>query len=213
MDYLWLLARTGEPGSRGRGLSLLIVDLGAPGVTVSPLPTLDGDQLNEIHLDGVQVPVAQRVGPENGAWTLMSEALADERHIQFPPGRVRRDLEELVAWLRERKLETDPLVRRRLSELAVQVLEVEMHALRVLDAMQKGRSAVVEAAASKVAHTVVCQHIARAAFSFGCPEALLEDARVGTLWRQSLWETIGGGTTEVMLGVVARHGLGLGARR
>ena len=213
MDYLWLLCRTGEPGSRGRGLSLLIVELSAPGVTVRPLPTLDGDQLNEIHLDGVRVPVEQRVGPENGAWTLMSEALADERHIQFPPGRVRRDLEEVIAWVRERKLESDPLVRRRLSELAVEVLEIEMHALRVLDAMLKGRPAVVEAAANKVAHTVTCQNIARAAFSFGCPEALLEEARVGALWRQSLWETIGGGTTEVMLGVVARHGLGLGARR
>ncbi len=123
------------------------------------------------------------------------------------------DLEEVVAWVRERKLESDPLVRRRLSELAVEVLEIEMHALRVLDAMLKGRPAVVEAAANKVAHTVTCQNIARAAFSFGSPEALLEEARVGALWRQSLWETIGGGTTEVMLGVVARHGLGLGARR
>ena len=213
MDYLWLLCRTGEPGSRGRGLSLLIVDLQAPGVTVGPLPTLDGDQLNEIRLDGVEVPVAQRVGPENGAWTIMAEALADERHIQFPPGRVRRDLEELVAWVRERGLAGDPLVRARIAELAVEVQEVEMHALRVLDAMLGGRSAVVEAAANKVAHTVACQSLARAAHGFGCPEALADDARVNLLWRQSMWETIGGGTSEIMLGVVARQGLGLSARQ
>ena len=55
-----------------------------------PLPTLDGDQLNEVHLDGVEVPVDRRVGPEHGAWRLMAEALADERHVQFPPARVRR---------------------------------------------------------------------------------------------------------------------------
>ena len=101
MDYLWLLCRTGTQESRGAGLSLLIVDKEAPGVSVAPLPTLDGDQLNEVHFDDVEVAVENRVGPEDGAWKIMGEALADERHIQFPPGRVRRDLEEVVAWTKE----------------------------------------------------------------------------------------------------------------
>jgi hypothetical protein len=210
MDFLWLLCRTGPAESRGRGLSLLIVETAAPGVTVRPLPTLDGDQLNEIHLDGVEVPVDQRIGPENGAWKIMGEALADERHIQFPPKRVQRDLEDVIAWVVEREMQRDPNVRRALEALVVQSLEVEAHALRVLDAMQRGLPAVVEAAANKVIHTVTCQQIARAALDFGGPEAVVEGARVGLLWRQSMWETIGGGTSEVMRGVVARHGLGLG---
>jgi alkylation response protein AidB-like acyl-CoA dehydrogenase len=79
--------------------------------------------------------------------------------------------------------------------------------------MQKGRPAAVEAAANKVAHTVVCQNIARTALDLGGPAALLEGSRLELLWRQSMWETIGGGTSEVMLGVVARQGLGLGGRR
>jgi alkylation response protein AidB-like acyl-CoA dehydrogenase len=212
MDCLWLLCRTGEPESRGRGLSLLIVPIDTPGVSLSPHPTLDGEQLNEVLLEGVRVPVENRVGPENGAWTLMADALADERHIQFPPGRVRRDLDEMLVWLRERDRLGDPLVAARLADLRVRALEVEMHALRVLDAMQRGRSAVVEAAANKVVHTVVCQEIARAAVDLGGPEALVSGARPGLLWCQSLWETIGGGTSEVMRGVVARRGLGLGGR-
>jgi alkylation response protein AidB-like acyl-CoA dehydrogenase len=137
MDYLWLLCRTGSQESRGAGLSLLIVDIHAPGVTLGPLPTLDGDQLNEVHLDGVEVPVANLVGPENGAWSIMGEALADERHIQFPPGRVRRDLEEVIAWAKQRGQDRDPVVRRQLADLAVEVLEVEMHGLLVLDAIQE----------------------------------------------------------------------------
>ena len=212
MDCLWLLCRTGSQESRGRGLSLFIVDLEARGVSVRALPTLDGDQLNEVHLEGVEIPADQRIGPENGAWTIMAEALADERHIQFPPKRVRRDFEETVDWVREQGLDSDPAVRRALSDLAVEVMEVEMFALRVLDAMQCGRPGVVEAAANKVFQSEVCQRIARSAFDFGGPEALVEVARVNTLWRQSLWETIGGGTSEVMRGVVARHGLGLGGR-
>jgi alkylation response protein AidB-like acyl-CoA dehydrogenase len=212
MDYLWLLCRTGTQESRGRGLTLLIVDLRAPGVTVSPLPTLDGDQLNEVHLDGVEVPVDQRVGPEDGAWKIMSAALADERHIQFPPKRVRRDLEEVVEWVQARGLEGDPHVRRTLSELAAETLEVEAHALRVLDAMQRGRPGVVEAAASKVVSSLACQHVARAALDFGGPEAVVEGNRIELLYRQSLWETIGGGTSEVMRGIVAKQALGLGRR-
>jgi alkylation response protein AidB-like acyl-CoA dehydrogenase len=159
------------------------------------------------------VPVEQRVGPENGAWKIMAEALADERHIQFPPGRVRRDLEDVIAWLRAAGRADDPVVRARLSELAVEVLEVEAHALRVLDAMLHGRAAVVEAAANKVAHTEGCQRVARTAFEFGCPDALLSDSPVDILWRQSMWETIGGGTSEIMRSVIARQGLGLEGRR
>ena len=212
MDYLWTLVRTGEPGSRGRGLSLLIVDKRTPGVTVRPLPTLDGDQLNEVFFDGVEVPAEQLIGPENGAWALMGEALADERHIQFPPGRVRRDLEEVTAWARRRDLDSEPRFRFALSELAVRVAEVEASALRVVDAMLRGRSGAVEAAANKVIHTVVCQEIARVALDLGGAQALVSGERVELLWRQSLWETIGGGTSEVMRGVVARQGLGLGGR-
>jgi len=212
MDCLWLLCRTGTQESRGRGLSLLIVPLDAPGVKVAPLPTLDGDQLNEVFLDAVEVPVENRIGPEDGAWQIMGEALADERHIQFPPKRVRRDLEEMVAWLRQQGRTADPVVRETLADLAVRVAEVEAHALRVLDAMLHGRSAVAEAAANKVVHTVACQDIARAALALGGPEALVEGQRVELLWRQSLWETIGGGTSEVMRGVVAKAALALSGR-
>jgi alkylation response protein AidB-like acyl-CoA dehydrogenase len=213
MDCFWLLCRTGAQESRGAGLALMIVEKDAPGVTVSALPTLDGDQLNEVHFDAVEVPVDQLVGPEDGAWKIMGEALADERHIQFPPARVRRDLEEMLAWLRDAGRLGDPRVRERMADLAVKVLEVEMHALHVLDAMCKGRPAAVDAAANKVVHTIVCQQIARAAVELGGEAALVQGSRPELLWRQSLWETIGGGTSEVMRGVVAKQGLGLGGRR
>lgn len=209
MDYLWLLARTGEQESRGRGLSLFIVDLRAPGVTVNPLPLMDGDQLNEIFFDDVAVAEEQRVGPENGAWSIMGEALADERHIQFPPGRVRRDLQDVTRWLDQRGMLRDPVVMHRLAALAVEVLEVEMHALRVLDCMQQQRTAVVEAAANKVAHTNACAAIAATAMEFGAAEAVVEGSRPDVLWRASIWEPIGGGTSEIMRSLVARHALGL----
>jgi alkylation response protein AidB-like acyl-CoA dehydrogenase len=212
MDCFWLLARTGSLESRGRGLSLFICEKDRPGVSVAPLPTLDGDQLNEVRFEGVRIPAEQRVGEENGAWPIMGEALADERHIQFPPGRVRRDLEEVTAWLRGKGRADDPVARRTLTNLALHVAEVEMHGLLVLDAMQKGRPAGAAAAANKIAHTVACQRIADAALELGGPEALLESSRPNLLWRHALWETIGGGTSEIMRSIVAREALGLSAR-
>jgi alkylation response protein AidB-like acyl-CoA dehydrogenase len=142
----------------------------------------------------------------------MAQALADERHVQFPPRRLRRDLEEVARWLRERGLAASADARRRLAALAVEVAEVDLLALRVVEAVERGRSGAVEAAANKVAHTECAQRIAEAALALGGPEALAADAPVEFLWRQSLWETIGGGTSEVMRGVVARQGLGLGGR-
>jgi alkylation response protein AidB-like acyl-CoA dehydrogenase len=118
----------------------------------------------------------------------------------------------VIAWARGHGLERDPRVRAVLADLAVRVAEAEASGLRVLDAMMRGMGAAVEAAANKVIHTVVCQEIARAALDFGGPAALVSGERVELLWRQSLWETIGGGTSEVMRGVVARQALGLGGR-
>lgn len=211
MDYLWLLARTGPQQSRGRGLSLFIVDKRVPGVKLGPLPTMDGEQLNEIFFDQVRVPVDQRVGPENGAWQIMNAALADERHIQFPPKRVRRDFEDVVAFCRRQGLDQRSDVRARLAALAVQVLEVEMHALTVLDAMQRGDAGVVEAAANKVHHTEVCQNIVRTCFDVGGAEALA-DPQLALLWGVSMYETIGGGTSEIMRSIVAGQALGLSAK-
>ena len=91
--------------------------------------------------------------------------------------------------------------------------EAETLALRVLDAVLHGRPVAIEAAANEVFHTVLCQELARAAFELGGPEALPDTARANLLWRQSLWQTIGGGTSEVLRGVLARQALGLGGRR
>jgi alkylation response protein AidB-like acyl-CoA dehydrogenase len=69
---------------------------------VTPLPPLDGVALHAVALEAVEVPTERRIGPEGGAWQLIADALADERHVQFPPGRLRRDLEDVAAWLAAR---------------------------------------------------------------------------------------------------------------
>ncbi len=208
-DFLWLLCRTGEPASRSAGLSLVIVDLRSPSLRIRPMAKMGGNVFTEITFDNVEVPVAQRVGPENGAWTMMSASLADERHVQYPPKRVLRDFEEVRDWLRDHGRGDDPLVRHRLAELSIEVLKVQAHALSVLSATLQDRSAVVEAAANKRAYCDAAQRIARAAMELGCAEAVIEGEIPEALWRQSLEESIGGGGNEIMTGIIARQGLGL----
>lgn len=212
-DYLWVLCRTGTLESHSRGLTLLIVDRRAPGVTISPIPAFDGERFNEVRFDNVAVPVADRVGEENGAWALMTESLATERHVQFSPKRVQRDFEELVAWVKALGLASDPVVREQLVGIAVDLAEAHALSVSLLDAVQHGRNATVEAAFNKLAATDLCQRIARAALDLGAPEALVKGTMVEFLWRQSICETIGGGTSEVMRGVIARTRLGLVAKR
>ena len=204
-DKLWLLCRTGPPESRGRGLSILVVDLDAPGVTISPIPMMDGGRLNEVHLDDVAVPVANRIGEENDGWAIISRSLAVERHVQFSPKRLVRDLEDLVAFAVEAGIDRDPAVRARIRDLAVDVASAEALSLVVVEAVENGRDAIVEAAANKLASTLLCQRIARAALDFGAPDAVVRSSHVEFLWRQSMSETIGGGTSEIMRGLVARQ--------
>ena len=212
-DYLWTLCRTGTLESHSRGLTVLIVDRRSPGISISPIPSLDGERFNEVRFDDVAAPVANRVGEENGAWKMIVESLATERHVQFPPKRVQRDFEELVAHLRAEGRLDDPVVRRVVADLAVDVAEVRALALGMIEAVEAGRNAVVEAAFNKLAGSEVCQAIARAAVEYGGPATLVDGSPLEFLWRQSMSETIGGGTSEVMRGLIARNGLGLVARR
>ena len=212
-DYLWILCRTGTIESRSRGLTLLIVDRRSPGISVSPVPAIDGERFNEFRFDDVRVPAANRVGDENAAWTIISEALATERHVQFAPKRCQRDFEDLVAWASESGRDRDPIVRDRLADLAVGLAEVQALALVMLAAVEAQVPAVVEAACNKLAGSELAQQIARTAMDLAAPEALVRGTWLEFLWRQSLCETIGGGTSEIMRGLITRVALGLGGSR
>lgn len=211
-DYIWLLCRTGAPDSRARGLTILMVDRTSPGITIGGITAVSGERFNEIFFDDVRVPVANRVGEENKGWALITESLATERHVQFSPARVEQDFDDLVRWLTESGLADDPIVRHKLTDVAVRVAEVEALALAMCEAVQDGKNPIVEAAANKLAGSEACQEVARVAGELGVPESLFVGSTIEYIWRQSICETIGGGTSEIMRSVIAGQGLGLPIR-
>lgn len=141
-DILFTLVRTGPPDSRQDGISYLLIDARAPGVSVRPLRDLTGDaHFCEIFFDDVRVPVADRIGPENGGWPLVRTSLGHERAAgaMNQAALYRRVLDELIELARERGATVDPLVRDRLADFEIRVRIMRLTGMRTIaDIMAKG---------------------------------------------------------------------------
>jgi alkylation response protein AidB-like acyl-CoA dehydrogenase len=208
--FLWLLCRTGDLKDRSKGLTLLVVDTSSPGIEISPLPMLDGHNLNEVRLDGVVVPADNRIGGEGEAWSVIQAALARERHLQILPGRLRRDAEDLCAWVRDSGHLGHQGVRERIAAILGNLDVVTVTARRILDAVEAGEDSSLMAARQKVVGNALMQEIARLPLEFGDARQLCDGEPFEFAWRECILETIGGGTTEIMLSNIARRALGLG---
>src|SRR5215203_5058512 len=79
-DWIFCLVRTDTESKPQEGISFLLIDMKTPGVTVRPIIMLDGAHaVNDVFLDNVRVPVANRIGKENEGWTCAKFLLANER--------------------------------------------------------------------------------------------------------------------------------------
>ena len=94
--HLWLAARTGAQEDRHRGISLYIVPMDTPGITVTPIITQGGERTNAVFLDNVRVPVSAMIGEENSGWKAVTAALNFER--MFYHNEPRWELRQLEEW-------------------------------------------------------------------------------------------------------------------
>ena len=79
-DWCFLLVRTDPQAKKQQGITYLLMDMKSPGVTVRPIITIDGHhETNEMFLDNVRMPVANRVGEENKGWDCAKYLLGHER--------------------------------------------------------------------------------------------------------------------------------------
>jgi len=123
-DWIFVLARTDPAAKKQEGISFILVDMRSPGVTVRPIQTIDGGrEINEVHLENVEVPVENRVGDEGDGWTYAKFLLEHERTGTAGIAGCRQQL----ATLHE-MLERESIDDRRLNERIAQV-EIELEAL------------------------------------------------------------------------------------
>ncbi len=95
-SWIFCLVRTDPAAKPQAGISFLLVDMKTPGVTVRPITLLDGTQeVNEVWLEDVKVPVENLVGKENEGWTYAKFLLGHERTNIAGIGGAKRDLARL----------------------------------------------------------------------------------------------------------------------
>ncbi|MBE9373303.1 acyl-CoA dehydrogenase family protein [Saccharopolyspora sp. HNM0983] len=219
-DVLFTLVRTGTPEDRHEGISYLVVDANAPGITVRPLRDLTGDaNFCEIFFDEVRVPVIDRIGAENGGWPLVRTSLGHERAAgaMTQAARYRRVLDELVALARERGATSDPLVRDRLTDFEARVRIMRYTATRVIaDIIATGEpgpasstSRLFVAAFEQELHEFAVELLgAHGTLGRSDPHAVQRGRWVWGFLRTRA-STIGTGTAEMQRNTIAERILGL----
>jgi alkylation response protein AidB-like acyl-CoA dehydrogenase len=123
-DRCLLLARTDKAGPPQAGLTYLLVDMRARGVTVRPISQITGDdEFAEIFFDDVQVPVAERVGEEGKGWAVAQTTLSSERGLTLVElsQRMRYALPFIASAIRDGGGSPDPVARRDLGRLVARV--------------------------------------------------------------------------------------------
>jgi hypothetical protein len=222
-DYIWLAARTDPDAPKHKGISIILVPTNAPGFSLTPIYTLGGERTNATYYEDVRVPVANRVGPENAGWQLITSQLNHERITLAAPGLADRLLEEVWAWADATKT---PQGTRMLDEpwvqLALARAYAKLEAVKVLNwrsawSISAGVPDMAEASAVKVMGTeffVECYRLlleivgTAGTVTAGEPGALfgglLEQA-----YRGATTLTFGGGVNEVQRDIIAMAGLRL----
>ena len=131
-NRMFALVRTSQEPKRQDGISFLLIDMSTPGISVRPIMTIGGDhEVNQVFLDNVRVPVANRVGAEGQGWSYGKFLLAFERGGAIVAGRLRRALQRVGRLALEYGVRDDPAIASRLSEIAIDIDAIEMLELRV----------------------------------------------------------------------------------
>lgn len=221
-DYHWLGARTETDPAvrRHRGISLMVVDLKSPGITIRNMLTIAGWKTNEVFYDNVKVPKKNLVGEINRGFYYIMTALDFER--MFPIGGFQRLFDELVKYTKETKrdgkpLSQDPVIRQKLAQTAIELEAASLLYYQLAYILDKGEVPNYQSSMQKVFATETAHRLADVAMQIMGPRGQLQ---TGSKWaplngeaelhyRWGFIETVYAGTSEIMRNIIALRGLGL----
>jgi alkylation response protein AidB-like acyl-CoA dehydrogenase len=139
-EWCFLLVRTDPNAKKQQGITYLLMDMKSPGITVRPIVTIDGNhETNEMFLESVRIPVANRIGEENKGWDYAKYLLGQERsgiaRVGVSKMRVRR-AQELAAKIDSggRPLAADYGFRERVALLEIELKALEITQMRLISA-------------------------------------------------------------------------------
>jgi acyl-CoA dehydrogenase len=219
-NWLFALVRTDAEVKPQRGISFLLIDMASPGVTVRPILSASGDhELNEVFLEDVRVPVANRVGAEGEGWSIAKFLLENERGGTGYAPQLLGDLDRLeraVAPL-------PPQLADRAVRLRLEAEALEMTELRTLLEIERGEPPAARSLATKLIASEIRQGIeALGIDAFGLAglalpverpfargEAPAEATVAAARYLNARAWSLFGGTSEVQLNIIAKAALGL----
>lgn len=218
--YGILLARTDPDAAKHRGLTMFVLDMRAPGVTVRPLRQMNGHQsFNEVFLDDVVIADSERLGDVNDGWRVALTTLMNERMAVGGGGGelgVRSDA--LIAHAAERLplLDEGPrhLATEALGRVLVESLAARYSGYRLQTSLEKGSRPGPEASAGKLTAVRVAHATADLGQRLTGEDAVLARSRDGDWrWATSQASTPGialaGGTDEILRNIIGERVLGL----
>jgi alkylation response protein AidB-like acyl-CoA dehydrogenase len=216
-DWCFLLARTGAPDSRHRGLSFFLVPMDSPGVEWRPIRQLTGERhFGELFLDGVRVPRSGLVGGEGDGWAIAMHSLAHERLLSGNVAPVAARLDALLALIRGSG-EVAPVHRQSAMALTCRLRALTWLQARALARVASGAqdgaawASMVKVAATELWRAV--SELAVAVTGMAATGAPASDGDDPAVWAYDLLDgragTLYAGTSEVQRNLIAERGLGL----
>jgi alkylation response protein AidB-like acyl-CoA dehydrogenase len=220
--HLYLMARTDPDLPKHRGISIFLLPMDTPGITVRPLWTLRGSRTNEVFLENVRVPKSAMLGEKNNGWYIGASALnlgrAGARRYYTYVGA----FEEAVRFVKEEKFDghspaDDPAVRDKLAELYCEAQVCRLFTLRSLSMVKRGINPPYEISSEKTWGPDFHVKSTEAITQILGPYAQLWEGSPltpcdGEFPRQyvgAMVSTFAHGGVQVMRDAVARRGLGL----
>ncbi|HWS48041.1 MAG TPA: acyl-CoA dehydrogenase family protein, partial [Acidimicrobiia bacterium] len=211
-EWYWLGTRT-NPDDKHRGITLMLVPLEQPGVTIRPIWTMGDERTNEVFIEDVFVPDEYVVGEVNRGFQYISQALDLERFTLFTFSPIKQRLDLLCEYVRnetrdDKPLKDDPVIRREIARLATQAEVARVLGLKVVaESMRAEKVAgapppTVEASEYKLYATEFSRRLASASMDIGAPGTQLRvrtgsapmEGRAESTYRYTVIDTIGGGT-------------------
>jgi hypothetical protein len=222
-EWYWVGARTDPTAPKHAGITLFLVPIDQPNITVNAIWTMGDERTNEVFLNDVFVPDEYVVGQVNHGFQYISEALDLERFTMFTFAPIAQRFELLTEYVRSTvrdgvPLRTDPVIRQRLAQLATQLEVARVMGLKfVFESSKGGAAPTAEASEYKLFATELSKRLANAAMDIAGPGSQLrvktEEApmcgRSESTYRYTVIDTIGGGASEIQKNIIARRKLGL----
>jgi alkylation response protein AidB-like acyl-CoA dehydrogenase len=229
-DKMHCLVRTNRDTKPQQGISFLLIDMKTPGITVTPIVTIDGiHHTNQVFLDNVMVPMGNRVGAEGQGWEIAKFLLGNERTSIADTGpklrllaKVQSQLKQLLASEHMSDAQ-QTMARARLADAEIQLLTLCALERRYVKKWAEGNKPGADASLLKIRGTEVLQLLTELAVEFEGPLATAHDPadlyrnaqapcnaaqHASTIAHEYLYSrcwSIFGGTNEIQRNIIAKQ--------